>query len=252
MITASIWQQLREEGFCIVPEVLNGETLAEGRAALDRAAENSSHDERLDPNDRNIRVYNLPAKDAVFVELLRHPIARAIVAEVLGPNFLVSNFTANIALPGSQSMRTHSDQALVIPAPWNEPWAINIIWCLDDVHAANGATLYAPGSHHYRSFEDVPADIDTRLRAFEAPAGSLIAMEGRLWHTSGANVTRDEQRRMMFAYYGMDFIRPQVNWEAVLPQRVKDGLDDDARRLLGLGGSANTRIGGALTRLQPA
>lgn len=251
MITATMRHQLREDGFCIVPEVLDGTALDDVRTALDCAADNSSHDERLDPNDRNVRVYHLPAKNPLFIELLRHPIARAIVAEVLGPNFLVSNFTANVALPGSQSMRTHSDQALVIPAPWNAPWTMNIIWCLDDVHAANGATLYAPHSHHYRSFEDVPADIDSTLRAFEAPAGSLIAMEGRLWHTSGANVTRDEQRRMMFAYYGIDFIRPQMNWEAVLPQAVKDGLDEDARQLLGLGASANTRIGGALTRLQP-
>jgi ectoine hydroxylase-related dioxygenase (phytanoyl-CoA dioxygenase family) len=87
---------------------------------------------------------------------------------------------------------------------------------------------------------------------FEAPAGSFIAMEGRLWHTSGANVTRDVQRRMLFAYYSVDFIRQQMNWEGVLPAEVKAGLDDDARTMLGLGPQGNTRIGGALTRLQRA
>jgi ectoine hydroxylase-related dioxygenase (phytanoyl-CoA dioxygenase family) len=30
------------------------------------------------------------------------------------------------------------------------------------------------------------------LKPFEASAGSFIAMEGRLWHTSGANVTADQ------------------------------------------------------------
>lgn len=250
MIAESVKEQLRDQGFCIVPNVLTGTALSDVQAALDRAAARSGPDERLDPNNRNIRVYNLPGHDPAFIELLREPTARSLVAEVLGPNVLVSNFTANIALPGSRSMRTHSDQALVIPAPWHQPWAMNIIWCLDDVHAANGATLYVPGSHHYRSFEDVPADMDSRLRPFEAPAGSVIAMEGRLWHTSGANITSDEQRRMMFAYYTTDFIRGQVNWEALLPQHLKDGLDDELRTLLGLGPAANSRIGGQLTRLQ--
>lgn len=252
MISDDMRQQLREDGFCIVPRIIAGSALADVQRALDEATARSGHDARLDPNDRNIRIYHLPAHDPVFLELLRHPVARALVEQVLGPHHLLSNFTANIALPGSQSMRVHSDQALTVPAPWPQPWAINIIWCLDDVHADNGATLYVPGSHHYRSMDDLPSDIDSRLRAFEAPAGSIIAMEGRLWHTSGANITRDERRRMMFGYYNVDFIRPQVNWEAVLDPALKDGLDADMRALMGLGVSGNTRLGGQLTRLQPA
>jgi ectoine hydroxylase-related dioxygenase (phytanoyl-CoA dioxygenase family) len=118
------------------------------------------------------------------------------------------------------------------------------------VRAENGATRYLPGSHRYTRFEDVPEDAMARTVAFEAPAGSIVAMEGRLWHTSGANVTPDEQRRMMFAYYSSDFIRQQANWEAVMPPEVKDGLDDEGRRLFGLGPAANTRIGGQLTRLK--
>jgi ectoine hydroxylase-related dioxygenase (phytanoyl-CoA dioxygenase family) len=90
------------------------------------------------------------------------------------------------------------------------------------------------------------------MKAFEAPAGSFIAMEGRLWHTSGSNITKDRQRRQLFAYYSMDFIRPQVNWEACLSAETKVSLDDEARTLLGLGPFANTRIGGSLTRLHPA
>src|SRR6202008_699337 len=117
-----------------------------------------------------------------------------MVREVLGPHILVSNFTANIAFPGSGSMRLHSDQALVIPPPWNEPWVLNVIWCLDDVHERNGATRYVPGSQRYRTFEDVPADALSKSRPFEAPAGSAIVLEGRVWHTSGANRTDVERR----------------------------------------------------------
>jgi hypothetical protein len=249
-------QQLRDEGFCIVRSLLPPGELQAARAALDGALEGMrrlgipTHTETLDPNAANVRIYNLPEFSRVFVDLLRHPLALEMVESVLGPNVLVSNFTGNIALPGSGSMNLHADQALVIPSPWNQPWTLNVIWCLDDVHERNGATRYIPGSHHYRTFEDVPGDALSKSRAFEAPAGSAIVMEGRLWHTSGANVTEDERRAMLFAYYSVDFIRQQINWEAALSARTKSGFDDVTRKLFGLGPAGNTRIGGALTRLR--
>jgi ectoine hydroxylase-related dioxygenase (phytanoyl-CoA dioxygenase family) len=249
---------LREDGWCVVPDALSPAELERARAALDAAVERSraagvpTHDSRIDPNAANVRVYNLPARDPFFLDLMRWPTARPVVEDLLGPNVLLSNFTANIALPGSGSMNVHADQALVVPEPWDAPWALNIIWCLDDVHADNGATRYLPGSHRFRTFADVPADAAERMVPFEAPAGSFIAMDGRLWHTSGRNVTADEQRRMVFAYYSMDFIRPQINWEAALSAVTKAGLDDDARTLLGVSVMGNTRMGGELTRLQRA
>jgi ectoine hydroxylase-related dioxygenase (phytanoyl-CoA dioxygenase family) len=248
-------RQLEDEGFCIVPNVLSKEELERVRTALDRGAElmrrtmGSAHDHRLDPNDANIRVYNLPAVDPVFIDLLRREDALAAVKAVLGAHVLVSNFTANIALPGSGSMRLHADQALVVPAPWLQPWALNIIWCLDDVHEANGATRYLPGSHRFRTFEDVPPDAVERTRPFEAKAGSFIVMEGRLWHTSGHNTTVDERRRMLFAYYSSDFIRQQVNWAFTLPAEVQAAMDAPTRQLFGLAPMGNARIGAELTRL---
>ena len=245
---------LRDHGFCVLPGLLGGAALDRARAALDRAAERTgaSHDSRLDPNDANIRVYNLPAIDPLFIDLLRDPLALAAVRGLLGQGVLVSNFTANIALPGSGSMKLHSDQGLVVPSPWFEPWAANVIWCLDDVREANGATRYLPGSHLYRTAAEVPADAAARTVAFEAPAGSAILMEGRLWHTSGANVTADERRRMMFAYYSADFIRQQANWAFQLPPEVQEAMDAETRKLFGLEAMGNVRIGGALTRLAPA
>lgn len=249
-------RDLKEQGWCVIPNLLSAQELEEARAALDGAVERMkalgipTHSETLDPNASNVRVYNLPEWSPVFVELLRHPVARALVEANIGPDNIVSNFTANIALPGSGSMNIHSDQALSVPPPWNESWVINIIWCLDDVHEGNGATRYVPGSPAYKSFDDVPADIDQRTVPWEAPAGSIIAMEGRMWHTSGCNSSADERRRMMFAYYCKDFIRQQINWDASLSPETKASLDPDARKMLGMGVAANTRIGGALTRLR--
>src|SRR5210317_1956476 len=63
----------------------------------------------LDPNAANVRVFNLLALDECFRDLILQPDAVTLVEALLGPHFRVSNFTANIARPGSGSMALHSD-----------------------------------------------------------------------------------------------------------------------------------------------
>lgn len=206
---------IEEGGFAIIPNVLSRGEAEDARQRLWLASEESerrgvpTRNVGIDPNDRNVRVFNLIDIDPVFRALIAHPLAVEIVSGLLGPSFLISNFSANIALPGSQSMVMHSDQAVVIPEPWLAPWAINIIWCLTDVHADNGATLYLPKSHRIARAADVPSDARARMIPFEAKAGSIIAMEGRVWHTSGANVTKDEERALLFGYYTKDSSAPR-------------------------------------------
>lgn len=241
----SILSQVAEHGFCVVPNVLDEAELARVREAFQAATDEMTrrglvvHDPRLDPNPHNIRVNNLPDMDPIFVELLRHPRALPIVHAMLGENALVSNFSANVALPGSASMNIHADQALVAPAPWNQCWLMNVIWCLDDVRAENGGTLYIPGSHRFRERGDVPPKDARELASLTAPAGSFIVMEGRLWHTSGVNVTENERRALLFALYGSNFLRQQMNWEALLSDATKASLDEHARALFGLGPLSN-------------
>jgi len=238
--------QLREEGWCVVPGVLDA---AGARQALDRLWAAADASERrgvptfmpvLDPNASNVRVFYLLELDPLFRELIQHPTALALVGSLLGDSFLISNFTANIARPGSRSMALHSDQSLVVPAPWAEPWALNIVWCLTDVSFENGATLYIPGSHRWRSRSEVPPDADRRLRPFEAKAGAIVAMDGRMWHTSGANITADQDRALLFGYYTRAFLRPQVNWNACLSAQTQASLDPRMRGWLGLDVTANT------------
>ncbi|HZZ86741.1 MAG TPA: phytanoyl-CoA dioxygenase family protein [Caulobacteraceae bacterium] len=238
--------RLKDDGWCIVPDILDG---AASRSALDRLWAAADASERrgvptfmpvLDPNASNVRVFYLMELDALFRDLIQHPTAVDLVTSLIGDNFLISNFTANIARPGSRSMALHSDQSLVVPEPWLQPWALNIIWCLTDVAFENGATLFVPGSHLWQRRADVPRDADRRLKPFEAKAGSIIAMDGRVWHTSGANITADQDRALLFGYYTKPFLRQQVNWTAALSAQTQATLSPQMRAWLGLDVNANT------------
>jgi ectoine hydroxylase-related dioxygenase (phytanoyl-CoA dioxygenase family) len=245
-------RQLLDDGYCVVPEVLDTAQTAFVRERLSVAANefrrrgDSTFMPVLDPNDANVRVFNLLELDPVFRDLIRHPLALGFVRHLLSEHFLISNFTANIARPGSGSMTLHSDQALVTPAPWLTPWSINVIWCLDDVYEENGATRFIPGSHRFTEPADLPPDAMQLTVPFRAHAGSCLVMDGRLWHTSGANVTDHAERALLFGYYSADFVRPQVNWNALLSGETQASLDAEMRGWLGLGPEANVRHGGEL------
>lgn len=247
--------QLRDDGWSVIPGVLDPATARQALERLWAAADESrrrgvdTYMPVLDPNESNVRVFFLMELDAIFRELIAHPTAVEMVRALLGREFLISNFTANIARPGSKSMALHSDQSLVVPEPWVQPWALNIIWCLTDVTFENGATLFIPGSHQWQTRADVPADANRRLRPFEAKAGSIIAMEGRIWHTSGANITADQDRALLFGYYTRPFLRQQVNWNAALSAETQSSLSPQMRRWLGLEATANTGDGADLRYL---
>jgi ectoine hydroxylase-related dioxygenase (phytanoyl-CoA dioxygenase family) len=242
---APFLDELGRDGIAVVPDVLSSDEVANAVERLWAASEESqrrgipAHIPQLDPNASNVRVFDLVDLDPLFGELLEHPVADAIVSAYLGPGYIVSNFTANIARPGSASMFIHSDQSLVVPEPWLEPWAINVIWCLSDVRLENGATLHVPGSHLASRRDELPSDLESRLVPFTASAGSIAVMDGRMWHTSGANTTADEDRPLLFGYYTKPFLRPQWNFSAALRPEVQARMSPTMRYRLGLDVAAN-------------
>ncbi|MEQ8841818.1 MAG: phytanoyl-CoA dioxygenase family protein [Acidimicrobiales bacterium] len=228
------------DGWAVIPDVLSTAEIAAARAALiDAAAASEAQGmpvrlDALDPGGRNIRVYDLVAHAKVFADLAEHPSVLPAVEAILGPDIVLSNFTANTALPGSGSMNAHCDQSTVMPEPWLETWAMNAIWCLHDTDEDNGATRYLPGSHEFTAFDQVPDDPKEGMAPFTATAGSVILMHGRLWHTSGANRSTDRDRALLFAFYTAGFLRPQTNWWRSLADDVVDQLSPRMRRLCAL------------------
>ena len=124
LVDPDVIERFKADGWAIVPDVLSEEQVIGARSALvDAAAASEARGmpvrlEALDPGGRNIRVYDLVAQAPVFADLAGHPAVLPSVEALLGPDVILSNFTANTALPGSGSMNPHCDQSTIMPEPW--------------------------------------------------------------------------------------------------------------------------------------
>src|SRR5512146_2915662 len=226
-------RDLDAKGYCIIENVLSRAEIAALKTRLVEQAEGERargvafHDGG--PSRPNQRVWMLVNKGRVFRDLMLHPIIEALMGHLLGPDFLLSSFTANIAHPGGEPMVLHTDQGYV--GFWTpKPVVANIAWMLDDFSDANGGTRLVPGSHldsaaTPRSSAYVPdetANLPTLedTVAAEGPAGSVLCFDGRMWHGTGANRT-DRPRHGLLSYHCRPFIRQQENFALGLDPAIR-------------------------------
>jgi len=229
---------LAAHGICAVTGVVAGERLASVRHPLYLAADEDRRRGReqkfgLDyaHDETNQRVWNVLSRSPVFIDLVEHPTALTLLRSALGWPMLLGNLSANITGPGGGEMVLHADQ-LFIPLPWPaEPQGANAAWCVDDFTAENGATCFVPGSHLLHR----PPRPDDAAQAvpFEAPAGTMVVFESRLWHRTGYNRTTDQRRAGIFGWYTRPIYRTQENWFLSLDPSVRQFASDELLVLLG-------------------
>ena len=239
--------QLEEHGACAITGVLDEALLTEVRATLYRVADGERRRGWLrayefgDDDPVNQRVWNLPSRDPVFCDLVEHPVALEIVKRVIGWPASLSSMSANIVGFGGANMVIHCDQGY-LPEPWAQPWVVNLAWCVDDFTAENGATLVAPGTHR-RNRNMRPDEPSPTMVPVEAPAGSLIVLDGRLWHTNGCNRTQ-ERRAGLFTVYTLPILLPQENWPLSLDPAIRQFGSETLQTLLGFRPGILGRVNG--------
>lgn len=221
-------EQLRALGYCLLPTVLMDRDLHTIRELLDEIAAHELGAGTHWNTNGNQRIFALCNKHNLFLDLAAHPAALAMATHLLGPDRLLSSITANIALPGNRAQALHTDQQYVTP-PWPWPATINILWLIDCFSEANGGTRVVPGTH---LFGMPPFSPDIPTVAVEAPAGSLLCIDGRLWHAAGQNST-GAPRRAILSYYCLPFLRQQENIFRSLPHHLRRRLTPELRQLLG-------------------
>jgi ectoine hydroxylase-related dioxygenase (phytanoyl-CoA dioxygenase family) len=200
------------------------------RLAEQAAAERAAGVAFTDGGGANQRVWNLPSKGDVFLELLRKPLVRTFARHILQGDYTLSSHTANITGPGGSAMVMHSDQGYT-PRSIAMPLTMNVMWMLNDFTAENGATRVVPGSHLVQA--EPPRDGHVETVAGVGPAGTALIFDGRVWHGTGANVTADGQRWGVLTYFVRPWMRTQENYTLSTHPDAFARLDDELRALLG-------------------
>jgi ectoine hydroxylase-related dioxygenase (phytanoyl-CoA dioxygenase family) len=223
---------LEEYGVTRISEALNPTELAGLRTRVEEqaAAEKAAGISFQDGGGTNQRVWNLVSKGHEFTDLLEHPIVTTLARRVLDGDYALSSHTANITGPGGTAMIPHSDQGYA-PRDVPFPIAVNFIWMISDFTAENGATMVAPGSHRLQR-EPTVADMPSMVPG-TGPAGSVMVFDARMWHGTGANVSRDQHRCGVLTYFCRPWVRPQENYTLSTVPEVLDEASPQLAQLLG-------------------
>ena len=205
----------------------------------------------------NQRLWMLINKGRVFHQVLFQKRVREVIGHVLGEEYLLSSFTANIAKPGGVEMDLHTDQwwmpsptrpgrrALPVGSITRErsdvdghsdprmiapAAAVNVLWMLVDFTAGNGGTRVVPGSHLFGRQPDKGCNMEAV--AAEGPAGTALMIDARIWHGTGANVTGGQRLALLTTFCGPQF-RPQENLTVGTSTQVLREASPELLALLG-------------------
>ena len=213
------FEDLSQFGYCLLERALSDDAVQALRTRIDeQAAGERARGEAFVDSQVNQRIWMLPNKGRIFRDLVLDPLVERMMEHLLGPGFLLSSLTANIARPGGVPMYLHSDQGYV--DFWTEkPLVANILVMLDDFTDENGGTRVVPGSHLRQDRRPFAPE---ETVAAEGPAGTMMVFDGRLGHGTGANRAESGDRRAVLAYHCRPFVRQQENYFL--------GLDPDLRR----------------------
>ena len=227
---------LTEHGLCILTDVLTNAEVTALRERLDRQAEAERGLGALAPvnaGDARQQLSNLVNKGRVFLELVERGEADALAGYMLGKHFLLSSLTASIHhAPTREPQPLHRDQGQV-PATADFPASCNLFWLLDDFTPARGSTYFVPGSHRWAPEHLIKPPPRAKATQIEAPAGSVYAWDGRVWHSAGVNV-EGHPRRHVTSFFCLPWTRQQENWGITCLQEVLDEASPKLKARLGL------------------
>jgi len=173
-------------------------------ADVDRMADRLMTLMRAQPNADKLEqnLQSLLNLDDIFVPLGLNETFLELARYKLGEGFRFAGVAARWIKPGAPAQKLHADlPASHMPEPMPDGcFVLNAIWMLTDFTRENGATRFVPCSHLTRRRPSGPVPEKYGVAA-EAPRGSVVIFNGMIWHGSGANVTRDQQRLGVAGHY---------------------------------------------------
>jgi ectoine hydroxylase-related dioxygenase (phytanoyl-CoA dioxygenase family) len=227
---------LSEYGMCLLTDVLDSSEVKLLRDKLSHQARAEQDLGDLAPpgamGDKQI-VSNMVNKGSEFLQLVGRTETDELAGYMMGKDFLLSSLTGHLFnRPTTEPQVLHRDQGQV-PATVDFPAACNLFWLLDDFSPERGSTFVVPGSHRWRPEYLIRPPSRDQAVQIEAPAGSIFAWDGRLWHGTGISRT-GHPRRTIALYFCLPWMRQQENWGVTCLQGTLDEADPKIKARLGL------------------
>ncbi|NKB71930.1 MAG: phytanoyl-CoA dioxygenase [Candidatus Latescibacteria bacterium] len=194
--------ELDEQGFTILPDIIDPDWRAELATLFDQLCEEegdqAGHEVNIVPGVR--RLADLANKGAAFDRTYTHPVLLQAVWHVLQRPFRLHSLNGHDPLPGHGQQTLHTDWG----GERSRFHVVNSMWMLDDFTPDNGATRVVPGTHklpekldHYVEDRLAPRDDEVQMIA---PAGSVGIFNGSMWHSCRHNDSQQTRRTLHVAF----------------------------------------------------
>ena len=180
-------QSIRDDGYCIVENVLTPEFALQTKKELGIAIEKEmEYHGTSDYSDYGM-VLLCSLYGGNFIKLFDNIRLTDRIEAVLGEGSIVYAYTSSSMPPGktNYSRRIHVDSPRIVPGYVTN---LGVTIALDDFTENNGATFFLPKSH---TMKEPPTEeyFYKHAKRFIAKAGSVWFFNARIWHAGGDNKT---------------------------------------------------------------
>ena len=173
---------------------------------------------------------NLLQYDEFFLKLITHKEILSLMKHFLGGYYTLYTFNGNLNIPNLPATSTpwHRDLAFEHFTS-SRPISLTTIWVLDEFNETNNGISILPSTQKHDIFPSFEYVEKYQSKIF-AKAGSVIVLDGMLFHRSGLN-NSNKRRRTLQGMYTLPIIEQQI----CIPQTLKGKYKDDSflRQLLG-------------------
>lgn len=201
-------QALDRDGYVVLAGVIDAGRLERLRSAFEKACDKNEKAPAVKESGTR-HIDDLVSRDGPFDAVYTHPRVLAAVYHILRVPFRLGQMNGREPLPGFGAQGLHADWTARAKG---EPFRIvTTIWLLDDFTSDNGATRVVPGTHLLltpppKSLAN-PASRHPEQKIIVATAGSVLVLNGHLWHSGTRNETKSRRRVLQCSFVGRDELR---------------------------------------------
>lgn len=219
-----ILEEIRINGFCVLPAYVQEPFLKEARERVDQVY---AEQEKSFGRDKLIAIQELDmarcplAYDPFFLQIAGDSFIRQVAKAMVGGMQILHLQNAIINRPNEEHHQSswHRDlpyQDWVI----SRPLSMNALWCIDPFNSETGATWILPNSHQQALLPSLDYTNKFKIQV-DAPAGSVVLFDSMMYHCAGYNQS-NIIRRAINNVYVTPLLRQQIDLPAFLNGKHKD------------------------------